>query len=77
MKCVFSVFDIRSFIIVSNFSQLIDGARSAARTIQNNLLDSSKQEAIDILLHGNLLNNYLAAHSRTLLPSSYLYGKYF
>ncbi|KAK7067887.1 Synaptojanin-1 [Halocaridina rubra] len=55
-------------------SKLIDGARSAARTIQNNLLDSSKQESIDILLHGNLLNNYLAALSRSLLPTSYLYG---
>ncbi|XP_066988660.1 synaptojanin-1 isoform X2 [Macrobrachium rosenbergii] len=55
-------------------SKLIDGARSAARTIQNNLLDSSKQESIDILLHGNLLNNYLAALSRSLLPTSYLYA---
>ncbi|ROT80516.1 putative synaptojanin-1 [Penaeus vannamei] len=55
-------------------SKIIDGARSAARTIQNNLLDSSKQEAIDILLHGNLLNNYLAALARSLLPSSYLYA---
>ncbi|XP_076055462.1 synaptojanin isoform X2 [Oratosquilla oratoria] len=53
-------------------SKLIDGARSAARTIQNNLLDSSKQEAIDILLHGNLLNNYLAALSRSLLPTNLL-----
>ncbi|KAK8735010.1 hypothetical protein OTU49_005783, partial [Cherax quadricarinatus] len=55
-------------------SKLIDGARSAARTFQNNLLDSSKQEAIDIILHGNLLNNYLAALSRSLLPNSYLYA---
>nr|XP_045612351.1 synaptojanin-1-like isoform X2 [Procambarus clarkii] len=55
-------------------SKLIDGARSAARTFQNNLLDSSKQEAIDIILHGNLLNNYLAALSRSLLPTSYLYA---
>ena len=30
----------------------MDGARSAARTIQNNLLDSTKQEAIDVLLEG-------------------------
>ncbi|MCL4123585.1 UNVERIFIED_CONTAM: hypothetical protein GTU68_052599 [Idotea baltica] len=55
-------------------SKLIDGARSAGRMIQNNLLDNSKQEAIDILLHGNLLNNYLATLSRSLLPSSYLYA---
>lgn len=31
-------------------SKLKDGARSAARTIQSNLLDNSKQEAIDVLL---------------------------
>ena len=33
-------------------NKLMDGARSAARTIQNNLLDNTKQEAIDVLLFG-------------------------
>lgn len=49
-------------------SKLIDGARSAARTIQNNLLDNSKQEAIDILLLGSTLNSELSDRTRILLP---------
>lgn len=53
----------------------MDGARSAARTIQNNLLDSSKQEAIDILLVGSTLNSELADRARILLPSNILHGK--
>ncbi|XP_011567451.3 synaptojanin-1 [Plutella xylostella] len=54
-------------------SKLIDGARSAARTIQNNLLDNSKQEAIDILLLGSTLNSELSDRTRILLPSSILH----
>lgn len=57
------------------FLQLMDGARSAARTIQNNLLDNSKQEAIDILLVGSTLNSELADRARILLPSNILQGK--
>lgn len=57
--------------------QLMDGARSAARTIQNNLLDNSKQEAIDILLVGSTLNSELADRARILLPSNILHGEYF
>jgi len=53
-------------------SKIIDGARSAARTIQNNLLDSSKQEAIDILLVGSTLSSQLADRARTLLPTNML-----
>lgn len=55
--------------------QLMDGARSAARTIQNNLLDNSKQEAIDILLVGSTLSSELADRARILLPSNILHGK--
>ncbi|XP_018020970.1 synaptojanin-1 isoform X2 [Hyalella azteca] len=55
-------------------SKIIDGARSVGRTIQNNLMDSSKQEAIDLLLHGNLLDNYLAALARTVLPQHLQYA---
>lgn len=55
-------------------SKLMDGARSAARTIQNNLLDSSKQEAIDILLVGSTLNSELADRARILLPSNMLHA---
>lgn len=54
-------------------SKLIDGARSAARTIQNNLLDNSKQEAIDILLLGSTLNSELADRTRILLPANLLH----
>ena len=53
----------------------MDGARSAARTIQNNLLDNSKQEAIDILLVGSTLSSELADRARILLPSNLLHGK--
>lgn len=54
----------------------MDGARSAARTIQNNLLDNSKQESIDILLVGSALNSELADRARILLPSNLLHGEY-
>lgn len=54
----------------------MDGARSAARTIQNNLLDNSKQEAIDVLLVGSTLSTELADRSRTLLPYNTLHGMY-
>ncbi|XP_059090202.1 synaptojanin-1-like isoform X2 [Tigriopus californicus] len=53
-------------------SKIIDGARSAARTIQNNLLDQSKQEAIDVLLFGSSFNSDLADRARVLLPSHYI-----
>lgn len=55
-------------------SKLMDGARSAARTIQNNLLDSSKQEAIDVFLLGNALNSDLADRARMLLSSDTLHA---
>lgn len=53
---------------IQGSSKLMDGARSAARTIQNNLLDNSKQEAIDILLLGSTLNSELSDRARILLP---------
>lgn len=52
----------------------MDGARSAARTIQNNLLDNSKQEAIDVLLVGSTLSSELADRARILLPSNMLHA---
>lgn len=57
-------------------SKLIDGARSAARTIQNNLLDNSKQEAIDVLLIGSTLNSEIADRARTLLSNNTLHGMF-
>ncbi|XP_063219380.1 synaptojanin-1 isoform X2 [Bacillus rossius redtenbacheri] len=59
---------------IQGSSKLMDGARSAARTIQNNLLDNSKQEAIDVLLLGSTLNSELADRARILLPSYMLHA---
>lgn len=53
--------------------QLRDGTLSVARTIQNNLLDNSKQEAIDILLTGKPLLNEYSDKTRSLLPAQYLH----
>ncbi|XP_036599067.1 synaptojanin-1 isoform X6 [Trichosurus vulpecula] len=52
--------------------KLKDGARSVTRTIQNNFFDSSKQEAIDILLLGSTLNSDLADKARALLTTGSL-----
>ncbi|CAG0924108.1 unnamed protein product, partial [Notodromas monacha] len=56
-------------------NMLVDGARSAARTIQNNLLDFSKQEAIEILIVGSHLDPDLRERARLLLPKPVLYGQ--
>lgn len=55
----------------------MDGARSVGRTIQNNLLDNSKQEAIDVLLLGSTLNSELYDRARILLPRNILHGMIF
>jgi len=52
-------------------SKLMDGARSAARTIQNNLLDKDKQSAYDLLLHGTVRNTDILDRARLLLPTQY------
>ncbi|XP_064476937.1 synaptojanin-1-like isoform X2 [Ornithodoros turicata] len=54
-------------------SKLKDGSRSMVRTIQNNLLDGSKQEAIDVLLLGSALSSELADRARALLPTGMLH----
>ncbi|XP_078514530.1 synaptojanin-1 isoform X3 [Lissotriton helveticus] len=54
--------------------KLKDGARSVTRTIQNNFFDSSKQEAIDVLLLGNTLNSDLADKARALLTTGCLHA---
>ncbi|XP_068122474.1 synaptojanin-1 [Hyperolius riggenbachi] len=53
--------------------KLKDGARSVTRTIQSNFFDSSKQEAIDVLLLGNTLNSDLADKARALLTTGSLH----
>lgn len=59
---------------IQGSSKIMDGARSAARTIQNNFLDSSKQEAIDILLLGSSLNTELSDRARLLLSPSMMHA---
>lgn len=49
-------------------SKIMDGARSAARTIQNNLLDGSKQEAFDLLIHGGIGSEFIHDLAHSLLP---------
>ena len=58
------------------FFQASDAARSASRTIQNNFLDSSKQEAMDILLLGCPQRSELADKARALLSASGMHCKY-
>nr|XP_022328766.1 synaptojanin-1-like isoform X2 [Crassostrea virginica] len=55
-------------------SKYSDAARSASRTIQNNFLDNSKQEAIDVLLLGNTLRGELADKARALLSTRVLHA---
>merc|ERR1719312_2029079 len=52
-------------------SKLRDGVRSAARTIQNNLLDKDKQGAFDLLVHGTGRCTDFSDRSRLLLPAEY------
>lgn len=49
-------------------SKLLDGARSAARTIQNNLLDKDKQEAFDILVLGSIKQSDFRDRAGLVLP---------
>ena len=66
VSCIFTAFIC--------LCQASDAARSATRTIQNNFLDSSKQEAIDILLLGSSLRGDLADKTRALLETISLHG---
>ena len=56
--------------------QATDAARSASRTIQNNFLDVTKQEAIDMLIMGSALRSEWADKGRALLDNSSLYGNH-
>ena len=55
-------------------SKLLDGARSAARTIQNNLLDKHKQEAFDLILLGAGRQTDFRDRARLLLPRELYHG---
>ena len=54
----------------SQKDRLKDGALSIQRSIQNNFFDSSKQEAIELLLWSNVFNDELGHVTRALLPSN-------
>lgn len=54
-------------------SKIRDGTLSVARTIQNNLLDTSKQEAFDMLLTGKSSSADFMEKFRSLLPNHYLH----
>ena len=64
-------------LISQGGSKLMDGARSAARTIQNNLLDKDKQEAYDLLLLGTGWHSDLADRTRLFLPINYWNGMHY
>lgn len=53
---------------------LKDGTLSVARTIQNNLLDSSKQGAIDVLILGRTLNRDYSYRAASLLPHYFIFA---
>uniref|UniRef100_A0A915D7D6 phosphoinositide 5-phosphatase n=1 Tax=Ditylenchus dipsaci TaxID=166011 RepID=A0A915D7D6_9BILA len=58
-------------------SKLKDASRSIARTIQNNLMDSSKQESFDLLLLGCTFGNQIFDKASNLLPTKILRADYY
>ncbi|KJH51038.1 hypothetical protein DICVIV_02799 [Dictyocaulus viviparus] len=58
-------------------SKLKDASRSIARTIQNNLMDSSKQESFDIFLSGTWFDSQTFDRAANILPSSILNDDYY
>eukprot|EP00111_Clytia_hemisphaerica_P009128 TCONS_00026809-protein len=55
-------------------SKIHDGAVSVKRTIKNNFFDGSKQEAIDILLLGNVFTGPAGERARALLRRTFLHS---
>jgi hypothetical protein len=64
-------------LVTISILQFIDGARSAARTIQNNLLDSSKQEAINAIVAGGAIKTAMANLTTLYLPRNFVNGESF
>ena len=56
-------------------SKILDGARSAARTIQINVLDGDMQEAFDVLVLGRIEQNDFADRVKLVLPQYLLHGR--
>ena len=59
----------------AHISQLKDGARSVQRTILNNFMDNTKQEAIDMLLHSNSYSGELGLKAKALLDATDALGE--
>lgn len=55
--------------------KLKDGARSVSRTIQSNFFDGVKQEAIKLLLVGDVYTEESADKGRMLLDNTALLGR--
>lgn len=58
-------------------SKLKDASRSIARTIQNNLMDGSKQESFDIFLFGAWYDMRVFDRAANLLPNPILQDDYY
>ncbi|GMT24753.1 hypothetical protein PFISCL1PPCAC_16050, partial [Pristionchus fissidentatus] len=58
-------------------SKLKDASRSIARTIQNNLMDGSKQESFDLFLQGSAVPSVLFDRACNLLPASLVQGNFY
>ena len=74
---MFKMFNVNVYYNVYNpqgGSKLLDGARSVSRTIQNNLLDEHKQEAIDLILLGAGRQTDFRDRARLLLPRELFQG---
>ncbi|ETN74499.1 hypothetical protein NECAME_03985, partial [Necator americanus] len=57
--------------------QLKDASRSIARTIQNNLMDNSKQESFDLFLTGAWYDSRIFDRAANLLPSAILQDDFY
>lgn len=55
--------------------QFKDASRSIARTIQNNLMDNSKQESFDLFLTGAWYDSRIFDRAANILPPPILQGK--
>ena len=56
-------------------SKILDGARSAARRIQINVLDGDLQEAFDVLVLGRIKQNDFADRVKLVLPQHLFHGR--
>lgn len=65
---------LTKFFVPMQVGKLKDGARSMSRTIQSNFFDGVKQEAIKLLLVGDVYNEESTDKGRMLLDNTALLG---